>query len=126
MNKIVGIAIQLTCIFFGICLILLGLIFLISGTLANLAIGGVMILIAIGLFIFVYVVQRIRSKQATLVNQTVNVTMGGSGEFKEKKIKCPSCSAPVEDKDLKMIDGGIMVKCPYCGSMSALQEEPKW
>jgi DNA-directed RNA polymerase subunit RPC12/RpoP len=41
-------------------------------------------------------------------------------------MKCKSCGAPIEDKNLTVIQGGVMAKCPYCGAVFALEEAPKW
>ena len=124
MNKVVLIII----IFLGVFLMLLGLVFLMGAgrDTSNYVIGGVMILISLGLFVFLYLDSRNKAKQPKLLNQTVNVQLGGSGQFKEKGIKCKSCGGDVGEKDVKVISGGLTVKCPYCGSTYTLQEEPKW
>lgn len=122
MNKIV----QGLIVFVGVALLFLGIIFVIAGGLENTAIGGVMVLIAVVLFVLVYRMMKIEAAKPTLVSQTFNVKMEGSGEFKEKELKCKSCGAPLSDKNLSVIEGGIMAKCPYCGVVYALQEQPKW
>ena len=39
---------------------------------------------------------------------------------------CRQCGAPVEQKDIKVVQGGLMVTCPYCSAVYALEEAPKW
>lgn len=112
--------------FIGIGLLFLGVIFLIAGSIENIEIGAVMIIIAIVMFIFIYLMERIRASKPTLVSQTFNVKMEGSGKFDDKQLKCKSCGSPITEKDLKIVQGGIMTTCPYCGTVSALEEEPKW
>ena len=122
MNKIVeGIA-----VFFGVCLVILGAIFVIAGSLETIAIGLALILIAVVIFYFVYRVTKIEAAKPTLVSQTFNVKMEGSGTMAQKEMKCRSCGAPILDKDLSVIQGGIMAKCSYCGAVFALEEAPKW
>lgn len=122
MNKLV----EAFLVIVGVGLLLMGGIFVIAATLETIVIGGVMILVAAGLFLFVYRAMKIEAAKPTLVSQTFNVKMEGSGTFQEKEMKCKSCGAPLTDKDLKIIQGGIMAKCPYCGAVFAMQEEPKW
>lgn len=122
MNKIV----EGVVIFFGACMIILGGVFLIAGGIENIAVGAALVLIAAVLFYWVYKVTKIEAAKPTLVSQTFNVKMEGSGEMTRKEMKCKSCGAPIEDKDLTVIQGGIMAKCPYCGAVFALEEAPKW
>ncbi len=120
------VAVKVIIAIFALGLIFLGFIFLIAGGSENLIIGAVMTLAGFGLFAFLYYDSRIVASQPKLVHQEVNVTMGGSGDFQEQKLNCPSCGAPVEQKDVTLMSGGLVLKCPYCGTTSALEEEPKW
>ncbi len=113
-------------IFFGVCMILLGVVFVIAGSAENVLIGGILVLIAIVIFYFVYRISKIEARKPTLVSQTFNVKMEGSGAMTEKDMKCRSCGAPIQNKDISVIQGGIMAKCSYCGAMFALEEAPKW
>lgn len=127
MDKTLGLILQIVCIFFGIILLLLGVIWLIGAASgADYAVGGVMIVLALVLFGLVYLFSRLKAKQPTVVQQTVNVQMGGSGEFKQKEMKCKSCGGDIGSKDTKVISGGLQVTCPYCGSTYNLEEQPKW
>lgn len=122
MNRIV----EALLAFVGICLLLLGVIFLIAGETENLLLGGAMILVAIGIFAYIYRLGKIEAAKPTLVSQTFNVKMDGSGEFEKRDLKCKSCGAPLTEKSLKIVQGGIMVTCSYCGAVYAYEEAPKW
>jgi len=122
MNRIV----EALLAFVGICLLLLGMIFIIAGETENLLLGGAMILVAIGIFAYIYKLGKIEAAKPTLVSQTFNVKMDGSGEFEKRDLKCKSCGAPLTEKSLKIVQGGIMVTCPYCGAVYAYEEAPKW
>jgi hypothetical protein len=112
--------------FLAIFLILLGGIFVIAGGIENIVIGAVMILVAAVLLFYIYRVEKIEAAKPKLINQTFNVQMSGSGKLDQKQLTCRQCGAPLEDKDLRVVQGGIMVKCPYCGTVYALEEAPKW
>lgn len=122
MNKLVGALIT----FAGICLVILGAIFLIAWSIENAVAGGMMVLIGAGLMYYVYRVEKIEAAKPQLVSQTFNVTMSGSGKMAQKNMKCKSCGAPIAEKDVTVVQGGLMAKCPYCGVVFAMQEAPKW
>jgi len=113
-------------LFIAIFLILLGAIFIIAGEVGNIAVGAVFVVIAAVLLLFIYRSEKIQAAKPTLVNQTFNVKLAGSGKLQQKQLTCKSCGAPLEDKDVRVVQGGIMVMCPYCGSVYALEEAPKW
>jgi len=122
LNKILTGAI----LFLAIFMILLGMIFIIASGIEYIATGGLFIVIALILLFFAYRTTKIEGAKPSVVNQTFQVKMEGSGELKEKELRCKSCGAPLTDKNLKVIQGGVMMTCPYCGAVSALEEAPKW
>ncbi len=122
MNKLVGALVT----FAGICLVILGAIFIIAWSVENAIAGGMMVLIGVGLMYYMYRVEKIEAAKPQLVSQTFNVKMSGSGEMAPKDMICKSCGAPITEKNLKVIQGGLMATCPYCGAVFALQEAPKW
>jgi predicted RNA-binding Zn-ribbon protein involved in translation (DUF1610 family) len=113
-------------LFVAVFLILLGVIFLIASGIENMIIGAVLVLISAMLLLFVYRIQRIEAAKPTLVTQNFDVKMEGSGKLDQKELKCASCGAPLTDKNLKVVEGGVVMVCPYCGTITSLQESPKW
>ena len=123
MNKIV----EGLVLFVAIFLILLGVIFLIAaGTVQNLVTGAVLVLIAAMLLFFVYRSSKIEAAKPTLVTQNFDVKMEGTGGTQQKELKCRSCGAPLSEKDLKVVQGAVVVTCPYCNTVTTLEESPKW
>jgi len=122
MNKIV----EAVIVFFAICLILLGAIFIVAAGIENVVIGAVLVVVAVVMFAFVYRLEKIQASKPTLVSQTFNVKMEGSGQQEQKQMQCKSCGAPLTEKNLTVVQGGIMAKCPYCGATYAIEEAPKW
>jgi Na+/melibiose symporter-like transporter len=113
-------------IFLAIFMVLLGMIFVIASGIEYIATGGAFIAIAVILLYFSYRTSKVEAAKPSVVNQTFQVKMEGSGDLKEKELRCKSCGAPLTDKNLKVIQGGVMMTCPYCGAVSALEEAPKW
>ena len=122
MNKVLTGAI----LFLAIFMILLGMIFIIASGIENIATGAVFVVIAVILLFFAYRTTKIEAAKPSVINQTFQVKMEGSGDLKEKELRCKSCGAPLTDKNLKVIQGGVMMTCPYCGAVAALEEAPKW
>lgn len=122
MNKVAHGAV----VFVAIVLILLGAIFVVAGGLENVATGAALAFLGAGLLYYVYRQDKIEAAKPTLVSQTFDVKLGGSGSLRERQLKCGSCGAPLAEKDLKVVQGGVVVSCPYCGAVSAMEEEPKW
>jgi DNA-directed RNA polymerase subunit RPC12/RpoP len=122
LNKILTGAI----LFLAIFMILLGMIFIIASGIENIATGGAFVIIAALLLFFAYRTTKIEAAKPSVINQTFQVKMEGSGDLKEKELRCKSCGAPLTDKNLKVIQGGVMMTCPYCGAVAALEEAPKW
>ncbi len=122
MNKLLSGLITVLAVF----LILLGGIFIVAGDIENIAIGAAMVLVAVGLLYYIYRLEKVEASKPKLINQTFNVQMSGSGKLDQKQLTCRQCGAPLEDKDLRVVQGGVMVKCPYCGTIYALEEAPKW
>lgn len=113
-------------VFVAVSMMLLGMVFVIASGIENAAIGAAMVLVAVGLLVLVYRMTKIEASKPTVVSQTFNVKMDGSGQFNAREMKCKSCGAPITDNDLKVIQGGIMATCPYCGAVFAMEEAPKW
>ena len=112
-------------IFLAICLFFLGFIFLIAGgEIENYLTGGIMIAVAFGLLGYIYMDSRLQARRP--IQQDFHVTMGVSGQVVQKEINCRSCGAPLKEENLTVAKGAVIVKCPYCGSVYSLEEEPKW
>ena len=48
------------------------------------------------------------------------------GDKSYEKLECRNCGAGLESKDVRFTDMGIIVKCPYCDQVYAVEEKPKW
>jgi hypothetical protein len=110
-----------------------GLFFLIFGFIYILASGLGPRYAAIGigltalglLLIFIsYKLEKVKMSQPRLIEQ--NISVGVSGDVSMERLKCKGCGNTLGEKDLRMVDGAVVMSCPYCGGVYQLQEEPKW
>jgi rubrerythrin len=85
-----------------------------------------MILVGAGLMYYVYRIEKIEAAKPRLVTQKFEVKMSGSGSMIRKDMVCKTCGAPITEKDVNVVEGGLMATCPYCGMVFAMQEAPKW
>ena len=110
----------------AVIMIVFGSIFVIAGGMENTVTGLILIVIALVLVYYVYRADKVKASQPQVVQQTVNVQMGGSGQLNQKAMTCKNCGGPLSDKDLKLVEGAVLVTCPYCGTVSSFEEAPKW
>jgi len=125
MNRIA----ELVLIFSGIFFLLLGVVFLMAGEESrdNLVIGGVLLVVALGVFSFISVADRIpASSFSRQDHQPHQGYPNKESRFIEKELVCSSCGAPIKAHKVKKTDEGLMVACISCGNVSILQEQPKW
>ena len=64
----------------------------------------------------------IRKQKPTQIIQKLEIP----GQIKAQPITCPNCSASLDIKQTKIIDGVPSITCTYCGHTFEITEEPKW
>jgi DNA-directed RNA polymerase subunit RPC12/RpoP len=84
----------------------------------RLIVSAVLFVIGLAILAVIYYTGK---KPTTVINQ-----LEVPGQMKANVIRCPNCSANVDVKSIKVINGVPYVSCPYCGKTSAITEEPKW
>jgi uncharacterized Zn-finger protein len=47
-------------------------------------------------------------------------------QIRVHEIRCPNCSASLDIRKIEVTNGIPIVKCPYCGYIFEITEEPKW
>ncbi len=123
---------QAVFVFFGIFFMLLAAVFLIAAfspfDLSILIEGIVLFLIAVVFFLLYYKTAKIEAKKPIELHQEVNINTSKdlAGEAELHDLKCKHCGATLSAKDIEITDAGVIVKCPYCGAVYRLEEEPKW
>jgi membrane-bound ClpP family serine protease len=110
----------------GIMLLLLGLIYVMASAygIRYAATGIGLMIVGVVLIFLSYRLEKAKMSQPKLVNQ--NISVDTSGDVALERFKCRSCGNPLKEKDLNMVDGAVILSCPYCGNVYQLEEEPKW
>ena len=96
-----------------------GIVFAIA---ASVAYASTRLTVAASLFIVGFGIAYYLTKQPKTIIQKVEF----SGDMKAVALKCPSCSAYVDAKQIKIVSGVPYATCPYCGQTFEVAEEPKW
>jgi hypothetical protein len=94
-----------------------------SQVVSRLIVG--VISLAIGVVI-IWVVRTRGPAPIQQITQNVDVDLDMPGDVNVEKLKCQNCGAELSKDDVSLVQGALMVKCPYCGSTYQLTEAPKW
>ncbi len=95
-----------------------------SGQLVSRLIVGV-ISVAVGVAI-IWVVRTRGPATIQQITQQVELDLEAGGELNVEQLKCQSCGAELSKDSVSLVQGAVMINCPYCGSTYQLTEEPKW
>lgn len=95
-----------------------------SGQLVSRLIVGVVSL-AVGVVI-IWVVRTRGPAPIQQITQQVDVDLDMPGDVSVDKLKCQSCGGELSKDHVSLVQGAVMINCPYCGSTYQLTEEPKW
>jgi hypothetical protein len=95
-----------------------------SGQIVSRLIVGV-ISIAVGVVI-IWVVRTRGPATIQQITQQVELDLEAGGELNVEKLKCQSCGGELSKDHVSLVQGAVMINCPYCGSTYQLTEEPKW
>jgi len=93
-----------------------------SSQIVSRLIVGV-ISLAVGVVI-IWVVRTRGPAPVQQITQRVDVELGG--DVNVEKLKCQSCGGELSKDHVSLVQGAVMINCPYCGSTYQLTEEPKW
>ncbi len=124
--------IQAIFIFFGIIFILLSAVFFLasfSPFSIELLVEAIILLFISLIFFFLYY-RNVKSEENRPIELhqkvEINTSKDLAGEGKLHDLKCKHCGATLSAKDITITNAGVIVKCPYCGAVYRLEEEPKW
>ena len=122
-GRIVGYVVAAILIFFGV-LYLWSIPAAGSEQLVSRLIVGVVSL-AIGVVI-IWVIRTRGPAPIQQITQQVDIDLDMPGDVSVDKLKCQSCGGVLSKDHVSLVQGAVMISCPYCGSTYQLTEEPKW
>lgn len=109
-------------------LLLFGVLWLLSAFSAEatspggrLLVGGVLVLLGLGI-LFAVRLREPKPKQEVVVRQQIDI----GGDVEMEALKCRNCGAQLDKSAISLVEGAVMVTCPYCGATYQIVEEPKW
>ena len=95
-----------------------------SGQIVSRLIVG---LISLGVGVVIIWVVRTRGPAPIQqITQQVDLDLQAGGQLNVEKLKCQSCGGELSKDHVSLVQGAVMINCPYCGSTYQLTEEPKW
>jgi len=133
-GKSIGYVVGGIVLFFACLLLGAGALFLCSASAAGAEYGSRMtgavlffIVGLIGMGIGVAIIWVVRTRGPAPIQQiTQQVQLDVPGDVNVEKLKCQSCGAELSKDAVSLVQGAIMINCPYCGSTYQLTEAPKW
>jgi DNA-directed RNA polymerase subunit RPC12/RpoP len=109
-------------------LVLLGVLFIIAATSpesgnpgGTLLAGVLMVVIGLGIIVAVRL-REPKPEQQVTIRQEIDI----GGDVEMEALKCTSCGAQLDKSAISLIQGAVMVSCPYCSATYQIVEEPKW
>ncbi len=116
----------------GIFFVLLSSIFFLAAfspfSLSLLVEATILFIIGIIFLLLYYRGMKMDAQRAVELKQRIiiNTSEDLGGDAKLHDLKCRHCGATLTEKDVSITNAGVIVKCPYCGAVYRLEEEPKW
>ncbi len=100
---------------------LVGLVFLIGSGEGNTVVRIIIGVALMGAGAFFIHLARSKGPEMHITHE-IDLT----GDVSVEKMKCENCGAQLDSDSIKMQEGAIYVKCPFCGSAYHMEEKPKW
>ncbi len=121
MGKIIGYIVAGILIFFGVLFLWAAFG---SGTASpggRLLVGGLLVAIGLGIIVAIRL-REPKPEQKVTIRQEIDLT----GDVELEAMKCESCGAQLDKQAISVVQGAVMVNCPYCDAAYQIVEEPKW
>jgi DNA-directed RNA polymerase subunit RPC12/RpoP len=90
---------------------------------SRLIVGVISVGVGVGI---IWVVRTRGPATIQQITQQVELDLEAGGELNVEKLKCQSCGGELSKDNVSLVQGAVMINCPYCGSTYQLTEEPKW
>ncbi len=116
----------------GVFFIVLSLIFFLAAFAPfnlTILIEAIVLFVVGSIPVAVVVIVEMRDRPAP-INITNRIEIDADdlvgGDKSYERLKCRNCGGSLTSKDVRFTDIGMIVSCPYCDQVYAIEEEPKW
>ena len=120
-GKIIGYIGAGILLFFGVLWLLSAFSAGAASPAGRLLVGGLLVIIGLGIIFFVRM-REPKPKQEVTIHQQIDI----GGDVDMETLKCQSCGAQLDKSAISLVEGAVVVSCPYCGATYQIVEEPKW
>jgi len=120
-TKLVGYIVAGILLFFGV-------LFLYAAFGSNTTNPGSRLLVgvlSVGIGLGIIVAVRLREpkpKQEVTIHQQIDL----GADVQMEALKCTSCGGQLDKSAISVVEGAVMVNCPYCNASYQIVEQPKW
>jgi hypothetical protein len=78
--------------------------------------------------VVVIVLTKLEKPAQVHIDQKIEISGGDlvGGDKSYERLKCKNCGGGLGSNDVKFTEMGMIVKCPYCDQVYAMEEKPKW
>jgi predicted RNA-binding Zn-ribbon protein involved in translation (DUF1610 family) len=120
-GKIIGYIVAGILLFFGVLWLLSAFSAQAASPGGRLLVGGLLVVIGLGLIVAIRL-REPKPEQKVTIQQKIDI----GGDVDMEAFKCRSCGSQLDKSAISIVEGAVMVTCPYCGASYQIVEEPKW
>jgi DNA-directed RNA polymerase subunit RPC12/RpoP len=120
-GKIIGYIVAGILLLFGVLYLLSAFSAQAASPAGRLLVGGILVVIAIGIIVAIRL-REPKPEQQVTIHQKIDI----GGDVDMETLKCRNCGAELDKSAISIVEGAVMVTCPYCNTTYQIVEEPKW
>ena len=120
-GKIIGYIVAGILMFFGVLFLWAAFGSQTASPAGRLLVGGLLVVIGLGIIVAIRM-REPKPEQEVTIRQEIDLT----GDVELEAFKCENCGSQLDKSAISVVQGAIMVDCPYCGTTYQIVEEPKW
>ena len=120
-GKIIGYIVAGILMFFGVLFLWAAFGSQTASPAGRLLVGGLLVVIGLGIIVAIRM-REPKPEQEVTIRQEIDLT----GDVELEAFKCENCGSQLDKSAISVVQGAVMVDCPYCGTAYQIVEEPKW
>ncbi len=120
-GKIIGYIVAGILTFFGVLFLWAAFGSQTASPAGRLLVGGLLVVIGLGIIVAIRM-REPKPEQEITIRQEIDLT----GDVELEAFKCENCGSQLDKSAISVVQGAVMVDCPYCGTAYQVVEEPKW